>query len=1119
MSDLWTEASRDVEAETQFRALSYARATVQPVWPFLAKAASVEEYYHRHSLVANKIDDAAQAATDHTGRSFILVRADLEDSLLADFRTVLASADGACTYCGGAGTAGPVDCPVCGGTGHGGNGEDDEYDGTVEGEDPPCAFCDGYDSGHDPDCPLYKKSSKRVGGKTAADACPKCGSTNLQTQNDKGGGFKRVCSDCGAKVGKPQTNWDDKHNAQSSKTADFGNTMTDAAAPPTQSATPMDQMDGPTNPAAAPAAAPAPATPPMSSKPRTMPAGGAPAAPAGMPAMASKTATKSPEDLVGKQLLGQPGSTITDVQRIWYTGTDPLPSGARDGDARAIVTVQLEDGRTIKIPYINIDDVPAIEKKASLKVKCYTCDTVEQVPLQAIAHGVVCSCGSDDVGLDGEDDFKTSRRVTSSLDDFVGGYIECALWSSVDMDDEEPLDAKYDESDIDPGAMQEIRATCQSFIDMAGDLLDGIDDSQAGHDFWLTRNHHGAGFWDRGLGEVGDKLTEIAHSFGDAEPEVGDDGKLYRFASKKRRTGSLGGGTSSRIATPSTQRYASDDSHKAEPDPTWVIRNSSGNPTQGAQRGDYPLVGRCATCKQTIICADSTADWVHGPEEDTRGSFDIMTVIDPDNALNMWSSPKRGSGSNRRVAYPISGEESCDISQLKRVDPRSLKAGDRVFVPGVGEAYYTSDESDSIAPGMQGIGAGTMGGHFHRVESVDGDTITATVESTGESKSYTIPGGEKLLKYTGSSKMASDDWSGGWARKRERDGGAEDWGTYYTVEGNELKMYRGSGNKVRFYDSSGKQHGDEQGNVAPGMAYAESQGWTDPDSVKDPKNWSKTADTYHRPSSFPLSVNDTGFDIQGKGGYYVMGYAGPSSGPYSTPSEAEQNVKGRGQYVSYLSDGQSNRGKGGTDRFITPSGYRNGDQAFIPGRDMMDNGPSPWTDVRGSSRVTPSFEAKVKQVAAKVLETNPGMTRESALRVARQTVDKFPEMVGTNSAEATLKTAMPAPADLDVNVGDIFYDSWGYDQTNIDFYEVVRLTGAGVEVRPVASKILEANGPGGNKVVPDKGHYISNIFIQDSKVCRLKDWGSPAYIVINRDHSARKWGGNPMYETDSMFGH
>ena len=59
------------------------------------------------------------------------------------------------------------------------------------------------------------------------------------------------------------------------------------------------------------------------------------------------------------------------------------------------------------------------------------------------------------------------------------------------------------------------------------------DPSQNGHDFWLTRNHHGAGFWSRGyegrIGEasIGDYLTQKAHEFGEVSLVVGDDGKLY----------------------------------------------------------------------------------------------------------------------------------------------------------------------------------------------------------------------------------------------------------------------------------------------------------------------------------------------------------------------------------------------------------------------------------------------------------------------------------------------------------------------------------------------------------------------------------------------------------------
>lgn len=51
---------------------------------------------------------------------------------------------------------------------------------------------------------------------------------------------------------------------------------------------------------------------------------------------------------------------------------------------------------------------------------------------------------------------------------------------------------------------------------------------QAGHDFWLTRNGHGCGFWDRGLpDDIGAALTDAAHAAGNVDAYAGDDEKIY----------------------------------------------------------------------------------------------------------------------------------------------------------------------------------------------------------------------------------------------------------------------------------------------------------------------------------------------------------------------------------------------------------------------------------------------------------------------------------------------------------------------------------------------------------------------------------------------------------------
>lgn len=106
-------------------------------------------------------------------------------------------------------------------------------------------------------------------------------------------------------------------------------------------------------------------------------------------------------------------------------------------------------------------------------------------------------------------------------------YLETMLWATTDMDTDQPLDDDYDTDDISKETVRDSKKDVASFIKKAKGLLDDMEDTDIGHDFWLTRCGHGAGFWDRDLGDVGDKLTKIAESFGEENPYVGDDGKIY----------------------------------------------------------------------------------------------------------------------------------------------------------------------------------------------------------------------------------------------------------------------------------------------------------------------------------------------------------------------------------------------------------------------------------------------------------------------------------------------------------------------------------------------------------------------------------------------------------------
>lgn len=117
------------------------------------------------------------------------------------------------------------------------------------------------------------------------------------------------------------------------------------------------------------------------------------------------------------------------------------------------------------------------------------------------------------------------------IERFQDAYVECALWSSCD-DDGNPLDDNYSDADIAPETLAAMRADCVDFLESNSGLIESCDSfatysyEQAGYDFWLTRNRHGAGFWDRGFGLVGQQLTDAAHVYGSVDLYVGDDGKV-----------------------------------------------------------------------------------------------------------------------------------------------------------------------------------------------------------------------------------------------------------------------------------------------------------------------------------------------------------------------------------------------------------------------------------------------------------------------------------------------------------------------------------------------------------------------------------------------------------------
>lgn len=125
-------------------------------------------------------------------------------------------------------------------------------------------------------------------------------------------------------------------------------------------------------------------------------------------------------------------------------------------------------------------------------------------------------------------DYLPTPHLTLTQSDVATAYKTAALWSSTD-DDGNSLDSSFTPDDISEESNAEIAREVVEFWEAAKSegLVDGVSPEQFGHDFYLTRTGHGAGFWDRGRGDAGDRLTEMAHAYREKTPIEGDDGKIY----------------------------------------------------------------------------------------------------------------------------------------------------------------------------------------------------------------------------------------------------------------------------------------------------------------------------------------------------------------------------------------------------------------------------------------------------------------------------------------------------------------------------------------------------------------------------------------------------------------
>jgi hypothetical protein len=139
-----------------------------------------------------------------------------------------------------------------------------------------------------------------------------------------------------------------------------------------------------------------------------------------------------------------------------------------------------------------------------------------------------------------------SIHDTTDFDRFFAAYVRAALWSTsgehAAIVQGRPEDTSLDSlgcaiDSLAPATRETMLADCAKFWQSQSALVlsynydTRADIEQAGHDFWITRNRHGAGSWDSPEiwgEENAEALTNAAHEFPEVDLYIGDDGLIYQ---------------------------------------------------------------------------------------------------------------------------------------------------------------------------------------------------------------------------------------------------------------------------------------------------------------------------------------------------------------------------------------------------------------------------------------------------------------------------------------------------------------------------------------------------------------------------------------------------------------
>ena len=149
--------------------------------------------------------------------------------------------------------------------------------------------------------------------------------------------------------------------------------------------------------------------------------------------------------------------------------------------------------------------------------------------------------------------------------------------------------------------------------------------------------------------------------------------------------------------------------------------------------------------------------------------------------------------------------------------------------------------------------------------------------------------------------------------------------------------------------------------------------------------------------------------------------------------------------------------------------------------------------------------------------------RMKQLWYAKNTPERMALAVEITGPVAPEPVPVPAPAATEnsgpvskygIQVGDILEDSWGYEQTNVEFYLVTRIVSAcKIEIVELGHTTVSTESSMSGYVMPDTecqiGEPVQKMVSQNSYERQSGSW----HVKINDSVSLAKWDGQPCFQS------